>query len=97
MPTEHLRRVSHETFGNAYMLEVGSAIANHPKDVFVQRQLVEATGLDKGLIASVIRRLENATLITRLPPDGRERPFLRSPSIFWEILDRFYDETSRTT
>ena len=88
MHEDGLRGVSRAAYGNSYMLEVGCAIAGHPEVTFIQRDLVQATGVEKGLVATVIRRLEDGGLIERLGEDGREHPFVRSESIFWNNLVR---------
>jgi hypothetical protein len=92
MVSEELRRVSVAIFRNAYFLEVAAAIGEHPKERFIQRDLVRATGIEKGLVATVVRRLRAGLLIEPLTPEGREQPFVRHPSPLWRHAVGLRDE-----
>lgn len=92
MPEEDLRDLSNAVFGNRYFLEVSAAVGAHPKIRFIQKDLVQTTGIEKGLVATVVKRLEVGLLITRLPRDGREQPFERHDSPLWAHLIALRDE-----
>lgn len=95
MLEEDLRDVSNAVFGNRYFLEVSAAVAAHPKIRFLQKDLVEATGIEKGLVATVVKRLEAGRLITRLAREGREQPFEREVSPLWHHVGALRDELRR--
>ena len=87
MDEEQQRQVSHQLFNNSYMLEVGTAIAQHPKERFTQQDLVAATSLDKALVRTVLVRLDKGAFIEALPRDGQKRPFHRIPSVLWQQFE----------
>lgn len=96
MEENRLRATSAAIFQNSYFVEVAVAIARHPKERFIQKDLVSATGIDKGLVATVISRLKPSGLIEPIPEPGRERPFKRVPSVFWQLVIALYDELHST-
>lgn len=92
-PTSGIHRdrmsgVSRGAYGNAYLLEVAAAIADFGKDRFRQKDVVTATGLDKGLVALALKKLEAGDLIRRVAPEGRDHPFLRLESVYWANAQR---------
>ena len=92
MDQEEQREVSHQLFNNSYMLEVGTAIAQHPKERFTQQDMVAATSLDKALVRTVLVRLDRAGFIEALPRDGQKRPFYRTPSVLWQHFEQLHLE-----
>ncbi len=86
------RAVSRAIFQNAYLLEVSAAIARHPKERFIQKDLVKATGIDKALVGTVIKRLEPSGLIKSIAEPGREHPYERLPSAFWSLVTDLLNE-----
>ena len=95
MDVDEVRHVSHAVFGNGYLVEVGAAIATHPKLQVTQKAIVAATSLDKGLVNVAVGRLEKGRLLQRLPREGREQPFLRVESVLWQAFVDFQDELRR--
>jgi len=87
-----IRRVSRGAYGNAYLLEVASAIAAHGKDKFTQSDIVKSTMIDKGLVAVAVRKLLAAGLVRVLPDEGRERPLFREVSVYWDNARRHHQE-----
>jgi len=78
-----VREFSAAVFGNKYVLEVAAAAAAFEDGVFTQTNLAGATGLDRNLVALVVKRLEAAGLVKRLSDDGRSVPMERQDSPFW--------------
>ena len=91
MDDQEIREVSSGLFNNSYLLEV-AAVAAHPKLRCTQKDLVDATHIDKALIGTVLARLEKGGLIRRLGTDGREHPFQRVQSGVWASLSNFLAE-----
>lgn len=92
MDDESIRDISFQLFGNRYLLEVGTAIESHPKERFIQKDVVLATGLDKALVGAALKKLERGYLITRLTKEGREQPYSIEPSVLWSAYTRFLEE-----
>jgi DNA-binding IclR family transcriptional regulator len=92
MDDQEIREVSSGLFDNKYLLEVAAALAVHPKLRCTQKDLVDATHIDKALIGTVLARLEKAGLIERLGAEGRERPFQLVQSGLWASLRDFLAE-----
>ena len=75
---EALRDRSHAVFGNRYVAEVVTAIAEETVDArpsITVRMIASRTGLSDGLVKLVTKRLVNAKLLRPLP---QERP--RAPA-----------------
>lgn len=89
---EGIRAVSKALFGNLYFLEVSRAIALDDKGRFTQQLLSNRLGLDKGLVATVLRRLKAGGFIRPVHESGKERPFERLDSSFWLHSVGLHDE-----
>lgn len=89
---ERMIGVSRGAYGNSYLLEVAAAIADCAKEKFRQKDIVDATGLDKGLVGVAMKKLEGADLIRRAPAEGRDHPYVRADSVYWRNAQRHREE-----
>jgi hypothetical protein len=92
MDRDSRRKVSHAVFGNAYVLEVGAAIAHWPKESFTQQDIAQALAADKGVVRTAFMRLASSALIEHLPKDGPKHPYQKVGSVMWEAFLAFERE-----
>lgn len=93
MPNRDVRGVSRHVYGNSYLLEVAAAIARGGGRVTTQKKLAELTGIERNVVAQVVKRLEAAELLQRIGGQGREQPLRPAQSVFWDLVMAHLEET----
>jgi len=97
MNSEEVRSVSHELFGNRYMLEIVCAMVRDSRPTFTQVEISRATGIGVGQVRLVFNRLEKAGYVKRDPKDKQEQPMrrIRPKDPLWIALPSILDEIQR--
>jgi transcription initiation factor IIE alpha subunit len=92
-----IRRVSRSVYGNSYLLEIAAAVFDVGRPSTTQKELAAATRIERNLVFQVVRRLEDAGLITRADAEGNTRPLVATPSVFWQLAASHLDELRGAT
>jgi hypothetical protein len=90
-----VRGISRHVYGNSYLLEVAAAIAGGAGRDTTQKKLAELTGLERNVVAQVVKRLEAAELLQRVAGQGREQPLRPAQSVFWDLAAAHLEEARR--